>query len=303
MHEVPVVTHAVASAIVGVVQVREAQTVWKLVADGAHTVLLATRCDLVCACVCVDHYAIDGEGFSIVALWQVEHMWPDVVFATWWEIGLAHACIDNKHLIGLAIAIPVVVGKVYLVFNGVAGVGHHFAHIHIVAILVVLAIVGIVFLHGDRAHDVEGEVELSVALVVKIVVYTAHKVAFGIVFFVGNVVVFSLVVFGLKLGVGKIDQDDKTLFLSVIAIRADARALRVAPCAGHALAVCGLAACYFGTTCASLCAQSCHVGHAVCAVAVASVACTIVGKVKLEVLVATELCSYLGAVVKLQRCV
>ena len=51
--------------------------------------------------------------------------------------------IDDIHLVYKAVAIPVVAAEIHLVFHRLAGLGHHFAGVQVIALPVVSAIVGV----------------------------------------------------------------------------------------------------------------------------------------------------------------
>ena len=315
VHEVPPHAHGVAVASVGVVEVGVAQTVGELVADGAYAVVgglvVGVTAQLVAAGVGVDNGAVHVEALAIVAFREIIHVGPHGLCLA--IVGLAVAGIQHEHLVGLVVAVPVILFPVDLVLDSQTGLGNHLAGVLvIVGVIVVLAIIGAVMAERHRAYHVEGEVKLSVALVVEEVVDAAHKLALGIVFLVCELFVERLCVAARKRLVRKLCEDDEALLLAVEAVGelgegggcCGACFLDGSHALAHALCERLAAACCQG--CSALLgvgAQLAHVGKGVGAVAVGHIAGAVVSTEKMDVLVAAELCAYLCAVCQAQGAV
>ena len=156
----------------------------KLVADGADTHVehpfLAVQFGadyLVAARIGVNGDTIEVQRLiSTVA--QGIFVWPDRIFVA--ASGLSLSGIDDVDLFHFTVIIPVIVGKVDLIFDGIAGVDHHLRCVSIIPIVGMSAVISIGMVEGDRAGHVKGEVELAVALIEEIVVHAADGTALGV---------------------------------------------------------------------------------------------------------------------------
>ena len=283
-------------------------------ADGAYAVvgglLVSVKAQLVAAGVGVDNGAVHVEALAIVAFLEIIHVGPHGLCLA--IVGLAVAGIQHEHLVGLAVAVPVILFPVDLVLDSQASLGNHLAGVLVLVPTVVLAIVGAVMAERHRAHHVECEVKLSVALVVEEVVDAAHKLALGIVFLVCELVVEGLCVAARKRLVRKLCEDDEALLLAVEAVGELGEGVSCCgvcfPDGSHALAhaLCErlAAACCQG--CSALLGvgvQLAHVGKGVGAIAVGHIAGAVVSTEEMDVLVAAELCANLCAVCQAQGAV
>ena len=156
---------------------------------------------------------------------------PDGVFGT--SLRLVVAGEDDKHLFGLAVAVPVVVGEVHFLVGQLAGLVDHLGGRGAVASVVVIAsVVGHVARHGDGSHHVEGEVQLSVGLVLEVVVHAAGVAEVGVALLVHHVGEDGVGVLVLHLDVLVVDQDDDALAFAHGVGRFAHGSARGLPCSG-----------------------------------------------------------------------
>lgn len=97
-------------------------------------------------------------------------MLPDGVGESVAVGSLAVSGIDEINLIYFAVAVPVVVGEVYLVGSELTCLVHHSCGVDIIAVSVVGSVGCHLLRHVDGSYDVKLKVEESVALIVEIVV-------------------------------------------------------------------------------------------------------------------------------------
>ena len=181
-------------------------------ADGADA-LNPTALQLVGTGVGVDDHVIKHDGGSL-GFREVPLMGPDGAGAA--TAILAQTGINHHYLIHYAIAVPVVVGKIHFIVNGLTGLNEHLARMEVeIQGTAVLTVVGVGLGHRDRTHHVEGEVEEVTTLVQEVIVDAAMKsVAAGEALLVGNAVIELLVVTAPEREVGELHEDDETAFLS-----------------------------------------------------------------------------------------
>ena len=205
--------------IVDVVHVGIAETVAELMADGAYAVD-AGGLQFAAAAIGVDAVAVQSQLLS--SLFECPLVGPHRVSAA--PVGLALAGIEEKHLVDLAVAVPVVLAEVQFIAEGRTSLNDHLLRVLVVALVVVVAVVASVVGQRDGAVDVEGEVELSLALRLEIVVdgaTEAHVV--GEVLLVGNLFIELECMCGLEMHIGVFHQDDEPFLLAgVVAVVADA---------------------------------------------------------------------------------
>ena len=224
IHQVPV-GHALAAGVVGVVEVGIAQAVAELVAHGADAVDVARQAfQFAAAGVGVDAHAVERERRARGRP-QVPGVGPDGIVST--AVGLALAGIDDIHLINLAVAVPVVFRIVDIDIGQLAGLTRHLARTHVVALIVVAAVVRLRVGHRHGAYDVELQFELPHALGVEVVVHRPLEIAFVEVLFVGNALVEGLAVAALETDVAEVHKDDQAALLAeVVAVAAHLAALQ-----------------------------------------------------------------------------
>ena len=203
--EVPM-SDAVVAGIEGVVEVGQTHAVGELVADGADTLDVPTGIDFVGAGVGVDGHAIEMERGTAPTGERV-FVGPDGVGGA--AIAFAQAGIEDEHLIDLAIAVPVVVGKVDAGVSFPAGFDDHQVGIH-VNLAAALAVVGVGTVHTDGTHHVEVEFETPSALRQEVVLYRALEASLTESNLVEDAQVERLVVALLELLVGEVGKDDET---------------------------------------------------------------------------------------------
>ena len=100
-------------------------------------------------------------------------MWPDGISITASRLTLTS--IDDINLLNLAIAVPVVLTEVYLLLDSIASINNHLRCIRIILTTCVLTIIFIRMLELYGSDDIESEVELTVALVEEIIMYTSNS--------------------------------------------------------------------------------------------------------------------------------
>ena len=148
----------------------------------------------------------------------------------------AVAGIDDKHLVHLAVAVPVVVGKVHLLIGQLAGFHNHLDGVLRITARIVLAVVRHIFRNRDGAHHVEGEVQLSVGLLLEVVVYAAGVAVSRVVLLVHHLVEHLVGVSAGHLHVLEVDEDDQSL-----AVARDGGAFAHGACCRRAQ--CGVGSC------------------------------------------------------------
>ena len=203
--EVPM-SDAVVAGIEGVVEVGQTHAVGELVADGADALDVPTGIDFVGAGIGVDGHAVEMERGTAPTGERV-FVGPDGVGGA--AIAFAQAGIEDEHLIDLAIAVPVVVGKVDVGVGLPAGFDDHQVGIH-VNLVAALAVVGVGTVHTDGTHHVEVEFETPSALRQEVVLDRALEASLAETYLVEDAQVERLVVALLELLVGEVGKDDET---------------------------------------------------------------------------------------------
>ena len=224
VHEVP---RAHAEVLVGgVIHVGESQTVGELVAEGANAVdapfgglagpvVEDDSRQLAAARIGVHLHAVECQGAAFGA--EPVFMGPHGVLAA--TGSLTQSGIEHVHLVHLAVAVPVVVGKVHIAVNGLAGFTDHGFGIRVFVIRVVASIVARVVFQRHGPHHIERQVELTTALGTEVVVHAALESLFaGEARLVDNAVVECRVVALFKLLVGEFHQDDQALLLARVVV-------------------------------------------------------------------------------------
>ena len=236
----------------------------ELVANGADSVDFPTRgfarviivvgLKFVATSVGVDGDAVEFDGARTIVVeifrrCQRPFVRPYRVIVA--AVGLTCTCVEHKHLIDLTVAVPVVVLEIHFVVGHLTSLRHHFRRMQVFSLFRVgiSAVIGPLVLQRVGTDHVECQIEKSFALSEEIVVDRADELTFAEAFFVGNSLVKREVVFGLKLVIVVVfDQNNQTFFLAdVVAYLADflnRHQLRIHfPCLPfHAVAIGGFAA-------------------------------------------------------------
>ena len=143
-------------------------------------------------------------------------MRPDTVCTSF--VILSFAGVDHIHLLNIVVTVPVIVGEVYVFVGCLAGLYDHRCRVFVV-VPFVPTIVRHVLRYSIRPHDVEGEIKLSTALIVEIVVYGAFEVAFVETLIVCYSREIGLVVGFFELLILKVNEDDDA-FLHLVGVAA-----------------------------------------------------------------------------------
>ena len=141
-------------------------------------------------------------------------MWPYRRYST--AISLTLSSIKHKHLVYFTIAIPIVFGEI----NALSGcpltsLSYHLTSTKVNSVFanrsIISSIIGTWVLQLTNTYDIKVEFELSSTLCLEVIFHAAFESFVGIVLSIGYLVVQSTVVTTLKLGVGKLSQDDQSL--------------------------------------------------------------------------------------------
>ena len=165
---------------------------------------------LVAACVGVDSYPIQHQ----VLIFDVKFVGPDGF--RFRRCGLSIAGIDHDYLVYNTVIIPVVIPKVNFVVDRLTGFDNHFRNPHVFLTVFISAVIGEGMLELHRPHDIKSEVELSVALVIKIIMDAANASIVFVSRLVNDFVKHFLRVIVSERVVAEIHQDDESFFLSRI---------------------------------------------------------------------------------------
>ena len=112
-------------------------------------------------------------------------MGPDGGLTT--AVGLALTGIDHHDLFHIAVAIPIVIGKVHLFVHLLTGLHDHLVGVRIIVVWRhVLSVILIVVTHQYRTYHIERQLQQSVALVVEIITHTTLKPTLTEALLVGN---------------------------------------------------------------------------------------------------------------------
>ena len=137
-------------------------------------------------------------------------MWPYRRFST--AISLTLSSIKHKHLVYFTIAIPIVFGEINTLSScPLTSLSYHLASVKVIAMRIISSIIGTWVLQLTNTYDIKVEFELSSTLCLEVIFHAAFESIVGIVLSIGYLVVQSTVVTTLKLGVGKLSQDDQSL--------------------------------------------------------------------------------------------
>ena len=138
-------------------------------------------------------------------------MWPYRRFST--AISLTLSCIKHEHLVYFTIAIPIVFGEINALSRcPLTSLSYHLTGAKVVAsISIISSIIGTWVLQLTDTYNIKVEFELTCTLRLEVILHAAFESIVGIVLSIGYLVVQSTVVTTLKLGVGKLSQDDQSL--------------------------------------------------------------------------------------------
>ena len=178
--------------------------------ESTNTIEFATTIQLCTASIGVYLNTIEGKRLAIIGFRKIVHVWPNSRSST--AISLTHSSIKHKHLVYFPIAIPVVLREIdTLSGSPLTSLSYHLAGMKVVAIRSIPSIIGTWVLQWTDTYDIKVEFELSCTLCLEIILHAAFESIVGIVLSIGYLVVQSAVVTTLKLGVGKLCQDDQSL--------------------------------------------------------------------------------------------
>ena len=209
-HHVPMAHAEVVSA--GVVMVHDAHAVGKLVAGSAYTVHLLAFGSAQLAAAGVGAYTCAVELEPLIGNGMLVR--PDAVIGC--SEVLAISGIDEEYLIYPAVAVPVVLGEIYLCIHGLACIPDHLVYIHILASVLVGAIISMRLPEGNGTNHIKLEVKLPIALAIEIVVYRTGHATLIVAHLVEEVIVGGLRIAYRHGEVGEVDQYDQSALLPLI---------------------------------------------------------------------------------------
>ena len=202
--------HSEPSRITSIIQVRESHAMGELMAKSSDTIEFATPIQLSTAGISIHSDATKGKRLTIIGIRKSKLVWPYRRSST--TISLTLSCIKHKHLVYFPIAIPVVLREIDALSGcPLTSLSYHLAGAKVVASRSISSIIGTWVLQLTDAYYIKVEFELSCALCLEVIFHTAFESIVGIVLSIGYLVVQSTVVTTLKLGVGKLCQDDQSL--------------------------------------------------------------------------------------------
>ena len=258
-----------------IVEVGITQAVRELVTDGTDAID-AMQAHLSRAGVRVYLDTVELEVHAGIT--KIRGVGPDGLIGTTGSLALPG--IDDVDLVYLAVASPVILPKVYLAVYQTASLGYHLLRVLVLVVIIIIAIVTGFLRHRYRAHNVEVDGKLAIALVTEVVFDTALEVVHLQAFFIGHTVVESLVVGTLKLGVLEVNQDDKAL-LDTLIIAPFARDVCLTTAREHGI---GLAAALSAMT-----GQCLTVGTLIAPALSRAVGCAVICNIPVGILVAHQL--------------
>ena len=141
-------------------------------AYGADAVALLVGVELTTASVCVYVNALACiVHLTIVACAESAHVRPDVRRSCS-LIVLATSGVEEEHLVGIAVVVPVVVLEVHLALARAECPCHELADVTVrSAVRIVLAVVSSLLRSCDRTDDIERQLELTTTLCVVVVAH------------------------------------------------------------------------------------------------------------------------------------
>ena len=138
-HQVKI-THTKPSAIINVIKVGKPHTMAELMTEASDTLNSSIWHNFVTAGIGIYLGVIQCKAHSCFR--QKVHMGPDSIGVT--AVSLSFSCIEHEHFFCLAIAIPVIVGKVHIIIGFFASLYNHVFCMHVIAITIVLTVILIV---------------------------------------------------------------------------------------------------------------------------------------------------------------
>ena len=181
----------------------------ELMTESTNTIEFATTIQLCTAGISIHSDATKGKRLTIIGIRKSKLVWPYRRSST--TISLTLSCIKHKHLVYFPIAIPVVLREIDALSGcPLTSLSYHLAGAKVVASRSISSIIGTWVLQLTDAYYIKVEFELSCALCLEVIFHTAFESIVGIVLSIGYLVVQSTVVTTLKLGVGKLSQDDQS---------------------------------------------------------------------------------------------
>ena len=115
VHQIPI-AHALTATVVGVVEVGIAQAMAELMTHRTDAIDVSASVEFSTTSISVDFHSVEGLCTTAIAITGCRRefplMGPDGCGGT--AIGFSLTCINHIYLVDLAIAVPVVVGKVHL---------------------------------------------------------------------------------------------------------------------------------------------------------------------------------------------
>ena len=182
----------------------------ELMTESANTTEFATTIQLCTAGISIHSDATKGKRLTIIGIRKSKLVWPYRRFST--AISLTLSSIKHKHLVYFTIAIPIVLREIDTLSGcPLTSLSYHLAGAKVVAIRSISSIIGTWVLQLTDTYNIKVEFELSCTLRLEIILHAAFESIVGIVLSIGYLVVQSAVVTTLKLGVGKLSQDDQSL--------------------------------------------------------------------------------------------
>ena len=215
VHEVPF-EHTLTTAVVRIVEVGIAEAMTELVAHRTDAGNFIRTVQFAAAGIGVNLHAVKRLTSCAVAIvvgrGECPLVRPDGLRTA--TVGFALSGIDHVHLLHFAVAVPIVVPIVYLRVGQLQGLDDHSGWVSVIVIARVRTIVATSLAYGDWTHDVEGQLKLSAALRLEVIVHRPFEVAGREILLVGNALIEGLVVGSLEGHIAEVHQDDESLLLA-----------------------------------------------------------------------------------------
>ena len=149
----------------------------ELMAHRSDTANLTSSVKLRAACISIYNDTIEHLRRCYRRARQCPFVWPYCRLLVV-SVGLAIACIQYIHLVDIAVAIPVIVGKVHLGIRSLTALHDHHLWPKVVAPTVIGTIVGHVVGKFHRPYDIEVKLEGATALRKEIVLHRTIEISF-----------------------------------------------------------------------------------------------------------------------------
>ena len=102
------------------------------------------------------------------------------------------SCIQDKDLIYIAIFIPIVIRVINQRISLGDCFAYHFGRMHIAPayLIGIHTIISIFFIYGNRSNHIKGEIELAIALRIKVIVHRTTHTKMGISYLIKEILIF-----------------------------------------------------------------------------------------------------------------